>query len=233
MTKRLKQQIDNDKLLALVPKGATRIQVMDEFGNLKYKDFHELADTDEIQTNKQGQPVVMMAKPGRRQIPDLKPATPVVAEMLRQKEKALDEDPIIGHVKRDPESNDVLHFALQALAEEAASIGFERREAERRGEDTSNHSVRRVNTLKALVDTWLKRKEQLTGKELDLKSPMFQAVVAFLMETFSDALAESGARGEMIESVFARVAKAMDSDQWEAEARRRMRNPTGGKPAGK
>ena len=233
MPSRPKCLVTRDKLLALVPKGASRIQVLDELGNVRYRDILELADTDEIQTTKQGIPVVMMAKPGRRQTPDLKPATPFVAEMIRQKEKTLIEDPIIGSVKKDPESSDVLHFALQALAEEAASIGFERREAERRGEDTSNHSIRRVNTLKALVDTWLKRKEQISGKEIDLKSPMFQTIIAFLMETFSDALAESGVRGEMIETVFARIAKGMSSDQWEAEARRRMRNPTSGKSAGK
>jgi len=225
MTKRLKQQITNDALLALVPKGATRVQVIDEFGNLKYKDFLELSDTDVIQANKRGEPVVMMTKPGRRQIPELKPATPIVAEMLRQKEKSLEDDPILVCIKQDPESADVLNLALQALAEEAASIGFERKEAERRGEDTSNYSVRRVNTLKTVADAWFKRKEQISAREIDLKSPMFQALFGWIMETFGDAMRHCGIRGEMSETVFSKIAKEMESGQWEAEARRRMRDP--------
>jgi len=211
--------------MALVPKGATRIQVKDEFGNKRYRSLFEVTDTDEIQISKTGEPVVMMSKPGRPLDVELKPATPAVAEMIRQKEKALDEDPIMAHVKRDPESSDVLHFALQALAEEAASIGFERKEAERRGEFTSDLSIRRVNTLKTLVDTWLKRKEQVSAKEIDLKSPMFQALFGFMLETVGDAMNTCGVRRELIETVFSKLAKEMESGQWEADARIRMRNP--------
>lgn len=227
MGRRPKHLVDRDKLLAMVPKGATRVQVRDEKDSLRYREIHDLADKDVIQVTKKGDPVVMMAKPGRRLddgVVTLEPANDTVAELMKQKQSIMERDPIIETARTAPESTDLLHFVMVALAEEASSIGFERSEAERQGAETSNISTRRINALTKLVETWLKRKDQITSKEIDLKAPATRALFQYVFEMFKDAMEMSEMAPEMTETVFAKVAKVLESEQWSNEAKNRMKS---------
>lgn len=224
---RPQSQQTRDKLLALLPKGAQRIKVKDEKGRIKYRELTDLLDNDVIQVNKDGTPVVMRTKPGRKLndgIVKLQPASDIVAELIRQKTIQIDDDPILAIAKKDPESPDLLQQTMIAIAHEAASIGFERQEAERLGVETSNISTRRINALKTVVDTWLKRKEQLSGKTVDLKSPAVQAIFKYLFEIFRDSMEKSGVVNEVIETVFSQVATIIDDERWENEMKNRMKN---------
>lgn len=219
------------KLLAQVPKDIERVQVMDEKGKLRWRAIVELVDTDEIQVKKDGSPVVMKGRPGRREIKSKTgPINAVVAKLLEDKQVALDDDPLLQLVKSQPESHEVLHQAMIGLAEEAGSIAFERREAERNGEPTSQLSSRRVNTLKSVVDTWLKRQDQLTGNSVDMDSPAFASVMGFVMETFRGCMVDSQVDEGMIRVVFSRFSKKVATDDWKAEAKNRMKTLGSPKP---
>lgn len=224
MAQRPVDKVKRDKILAKVPDGAKRIQVMTELGHIKYKDIVDLADSDEIQLKKDGTPIVMMAKPGRKNDITLDPATPEVAERLRRKQEVIEEDSILGVARENPESPDVLQQVVLALGEEAASIGFERQEAERQGQESSLISNRRIAALKAIADTWLKRKEQIAARGVDLESPAFKVLFDFIMTTVKEAMNSAGIRDEMIETVFAKLASSLGDDSWEAEAKRRMKS---------
>jgi len=128
---------------------------------------------------------------------------------------------VILAAEATPESAEVLNQVLLAIAEEAASIRFERQEAERNGEETSSLSMRRVMALKAIGDTWIKRKEQIQHAAVDMDSPSFQELFKFISETFSRAMTASGVRQELMDSVFAQFAKMLDDD-WKREANSRM-----------
>jgi len=149
-------------------------------------------------------------------------STPVVAELMKRKGEFLDADPIRQAAKDKPDDPDVLHQVILGLVSEAASLGFEREEAERNGSETSNISIRRVNALKSIADTWLKRKDQIVSRGIDFNSPAFQALLKYLMETFRGSLESAGARTEMIETVFSKLAKSM-GPEWESEAKNRMK----------
>lgn len=211
-------------LLAKIPPGTVRVYVRAETGQFHYKDLDQLADTDEIQVDRHGKPIVMMTKPGRKKQITLTPANDTVAEILRRKAEAEDRDPILRVAKTDPESTDVLHQIVLALGGEAASILFERTEAERRGEETSGLSVRRIKALEALAGTWLKRKEQLVSRGVDLDSPAFRAVFQYIVTTMQESMSSLGLRSELIETVFAKFSKVVDSEEWGTEARNRMKH---------
>lgn len=211
------------KLLAMIPEGATRVQVRDAKGKIRYREPDDLADADDIQVNKRGKPIVMQAPPGRTPTPKLKPATPTVAALLEKKQKALETDAILSQAKEDPDSPDVLYGVMLGLGEEAASIKFERKEAEREGKETSQLSGRRINALKAVGDTWLKRREQIVTRGLDLDSPAWKATMGLMLETFQEAMNTSGVRPEMAETVFAKLSEMLN-DEWEAEARNRVKS---------
>jgi hypothetical protein len=131
-------------------------------------------------------------------------------------------DEVLDSTKKNPDSENVLTKVLVGLAEESASLAFEREEAERRGEPTSQISVRRVNALKAVGDTWIKKKEMLSSKSLDLESKAFKRVFGFIAETFRKACDEAGVRPEQAESVFASFGKMVDEPDWLADAKKSM-----------
>lgn len=210
---------ENDRLKALIPKDALRVRVRGSDGKDKFRYIADILDDDVILTNKAGYPVVTR-KENHIEKPD--PADQEIEERLRRKRRTITQDPILKSATNKPEDPDVLQQIILALGEEAASLKFERAEAERGGQDTSGISTRRVNTLKALGDTWLKRKDQIIARGIDLGSPAFKALMKFTVETFQQALVSAGERPEMVEAVFTRLAKMM-GDEWASEARERMK----------
>jgi hypothetical protein len=210
-------------ILKMAPEGSTRIRVSDEFGKEKYRHLDGVLDTDTVLTKRDGSPVVMKGTPGRKGNPRNAPvASEAVADSIRRKDEVLDDDAVLQAAKEAPESSSVLHQVMIQLAEEAASLKFERAEAERRGDSTSNISQRRARILQAVGDTWLKRKAQLVSQGLNLDGPEFSAVFTLVSETFKESMLESGARPEMVETVFAKFASKL-SDEWKLEAKRRMK----------
>lgn len=223
MTKRKDPPQDKAALLALVPHGHARVGVLDELGKERWRELDAVAATDVIRTRADGTLYTMRSTPGRKQIPDIVPANAVVAELQKRKREFIDHDPVLKAVKRAPESTDVLHQVMLALAEEASSLAFERTEAERRGEETSAISIRHVNALKAQVDTWLKRKDQLGSKSMDLESPAYEAVFQWTIDTFCTAMRESNMRPEAVEAVKSKFVKKIN-DEWMVEAKRRIKD---------
>lgn len=221
-------------LLAQVPNGAARVSVTDEMGHQKWR--HPTADpsqggvrdTDVIDTNADGTPLVMLNPPGRRKKGSsgkgsgLPVSSANVQQAIDAKKKAIQRDKLLGQVRRDPDADGVLNHVISGLAEEAASLRFEREEAERRGQETSALSVRRVNALKAVGDTYLKRRETITNRGIDLDSRAFQEVFMLIMETYREAMTECGLRDEQVDVVCARLAKKFN-DAWYAEARARVK----------
>jgi len=222
MTRRQPKVQDHSSILANLPAGTTRVKVQDVNGKQAWRKPGEVLLDDTISIGKDGNPIVMSGTPGRPSKVQLLPASSVIAEQIKAKEEALSEDAIVQSVQSQPDSDDVLNHIITGLAEEAASMKFERSEAERKGMETSKLSVRRVDALKKTADVWLKRREQITEKSLDLDGPAFQAVFALLMETIREALTEAGLRPEQIETVFTKFGKKV-GDSWKAEARARIR----------
>ena len=217
-----KYRQERSALLSKIPDGASRVQVKTAEGKLSYKDADKLADTDEIQTKKNGEPIVMWSSPGRKRNVVIEPENPTIREILKRKDDFIDKDPLRRITQEDPESPDVLQQVMVGISEEVASLGFERTEADRRGKDTSVLSQRRVIAMRALADTWLKRKEQVATRGIDLDSPAFELVFGYIMETFKNALQGAKARPEMIETVFAKFAQLVN-EEWKAEAQIRMK----------
>jgi hypothetical protein len=211
----------NASILSSLPSGTTRVQVIDEFGKTRFKSPNDVADTDQIVIGSNGDPIVMSGRPGRKKKPDLAPANDRVAEQIRAKEIHVEGDDLLDTIRQNPESDGVLDRVMEGLAEEAASLSFERREAERTGTPTSQISMRRINALKAVGDSYLKRKEIMSSGGVDMDSPAFKKLFTYIMDTFRDALIGAGSRPEMVETVFANLSKRLDED-WHKEATKKM-----------
>lgn len=139
-----------------------------------------------------------------------------------RKKSKVSSDKVLEETKKAPESENVLTQVLVGLAEESASLAFEREEAERRGEATSQISLRRVNALRAVGDTWLKKKEIMSSKSIDLESKAFKKLFGHIAETFRKACDEAGVRPELAESVFATFGALVDDPEWIIDAKKAM-----------
>ena len=220
-----------------IPNGATRVQVEDEYGKLIWRKPSEVLSTDTIRINfKTGEPYVMYGKPGvpssnasnsKAPPPSHSPAKSSnpqanINQLQQRKQNKLNNDAVYDQTKKNAESSDVLTHVLVGLAEESASLAFEREEAERRGESTSQISLRRVNALRAVGDTWIKKKEMMSSKSIDLESKSFKRVFGHIAETFRKACDEAGIRPELAESVFATFGRMVDDPEWLIDAKKAM-----------
>lgn len=214
----------NAAILAAIPADVSRVQVIDEFGRTKYRKLSEVADTDQILMDTHGNPITMSGKgPGRPKKPDMQPINPRVAELMRAKDLYLHDDDLLDVVQKNPEASTVLDYVMVGLAEEASSLGFERGEAERNGQPTSQISMRRIGALKAVGDSWLKRKEQIAAGGVDLESTAFRKLFKFIMDTFRETLSEDAkVRDEMVETIFTSLSRRLDDDNWTREAIKKM-----------
>ena len=210
--------------MAQIPPGAKTVQVKDALtAKIKYKPIDEVQELDEVQFTKDGIPIVMRKLGGRPKAVVIAPVTPLAAESVKQKLDALAADPILRIAKANPDDPDVLQQVILALGNEVASIGWERQQAELQGDKTSDLSVRRVNALKALADTWLKRKLQITTQGVDMNSPAYRVFMGEVLKAFRMACSESGIRDELRETIFTKMDKIMN-DTWEADVKSRMKN---------
>ena len=219
-----------DQILALIPEEATRVKVYDEKGHERWRDITENIDSilasDEIIVLS-GKPVTMKGTPGRRKKAPAPKAPPplnqTVATLQAAKAAFFENDPLLRQIEAGIESDDILHFVMRGFGQESASLEFERQEAERNGKETSQLSIRRINALKALGETWIKRKEQLSGKTIDLASSAFVKLFDFMLETFRESMLQGNVPRDQAETVFARLSDRMDDETWEQEARNRMK----------
>lgn len=209
----------------VIPPEANRIKVVDDKGQTKLRKIEDIQRGDTISLNESGLPVFVegrIGKPPKKLDDAMPPATPLIGDLLRIKQGHLRTDPILQAAESAPESAEVLNQVVLAIGEEAASLRFERMEAERKGEDTSQLSMRRVAALKAIGDTWIKRKEQIQSRVIDLESPAFQALFQFISETFVRAMQSANVRQELSDSILAQFVKLLD-DSWKNEAKTRMK----------
>jgi hypothetical protein len=228
--------------MTVIDPNVARVKVVDDLGKIVWRKPDELRTTDQVMFHPTtGLPITMNNEPGRKtksSSPTNTPSTPVptiqqaqiamsstqlnIANQQLNKINILMQDKILGNIISNIESGDVLNSVIEGLAEESASLKFERTEAERKGENTSQLSIRRVNALKAVGDAWIKKKEMLSNQTIDMDSKAFKILFGFLAETFRRACDEAKVRPEMTESIFANFGKMIDAEEWMKEAKARM-----------
>lgn len=220
----MKQTVEEkEKILANLPEGVRRVQILTQEGKQQYKRPDEIdLQNDEIMLASDGSPIVMKGKPGRKKKAVLQPANPQAALLCQAREEHLAQDNLVGTVSTDSESDKVLEGILKALAEDAAVIDFEKEEAFRNGHEASNLATKRARILKGMSDIWLRKRSLSEGGIIDIESPVFKELFSLILETFRNTLFEAGVTEEHVETIFAKLISAFD-DVWKEDARRRMR----------
>lgn len=211
-----------------VPPGTIRVRVLDDKGRVKWRKLSEVLPSDAPDLGSDGLPVFMsrpVGRPTKVELHDvMPPSTKLVGDLLKVKSAQMRTDSILQVAETTPESPDVLHQVMLGMSEEAASLRFERMEAERNGLECSQLSMRRVQALKAIGDAWIKRKEQVQNRAIDIDGPTFAALFRFLSETIGLSLQDAGLGPELCDTIFTNLAKRVGDDAWRNEAKSRMKD---------
>jgi hypothetical protein len=213
----------NDRILKALPPGVARIKVLDEHGREKWRTPEDVKDAHTIVLKDDGNPFTMSGQPGRKSKVERLPVSELAGKIMEDKKRCIDEDPLVRTVHHNPESPDVLAAVMKGISEEAASLKFERQEAERQGKDTSQISMRRVNALKAAGDAFLKRMDQVHNGGVDLDSDDFMTVMGFIGTTINETMLATGMRPEEAQALLTRLAAVLNSGEWKAELEQKLR----------
>ena len=146
----------------------------------------------------------------------IEPTTDEVAQLMRNKARHLRSNSLIRQLQDTPDSMDVLDLAMIELANEAGSLDFERSEAERKGKDTTNISAKKISSVKAVIDTYLKKRETVINESFDFRSKNFELLFQFWGMKIQEACMETGMSDEMMRRFF-EVMSVLFAD-WEDEA---------------
>ena len=224
------KQQDKAKLLRKIPKNAKRVKVIDAKNREAWRkipvegDYSLILDTDHLMIDPStGAPFFMIKNPGRpAKIPKQNAVNTTVAEIVARRKDSIKKDKLLQKVNTDVESDDVLSIIMEGFAHEAAALKFEREQTELEGKPTSQLSIRRINALKAVADTWLKRKDQISNRSIDLNSIAFQRLFSFIVNTFRETLGQNLSE-DQIGVIMTALSDRLGDDTWEEEARIAMR----------
>lgn len=214
---------DKEATLKNLPAGTIRVQIVTGGGKQVYKRPEDIDFlNDEICFSGDGSPIVMRGKPGRPNKSSLPPATPQIAAVSAVREDHMGNNPITREVEKNPDGEDTFNLILGGMADEAASIEFDRLEAQRNGQDASDLATKRARILKGVAELILHRKK-MSEISIDLDSVQFQNLFKFILQNFKESMEDSGMRSEQIETTFSKLVARLSDSSWKEEAKQKMK----------
>lgn len=141
------------------------------------------------------------------------------AEMAEARQRFIAEDPVVKTLSGKPDSAGLLTSLRMEIAKEAASLHFQRIEAEKYGKDTAQTSTRRIDALTRIAHIELEIKK-LAPDSLDVRSEKFQKVFNMFIE-FLRECAQETMPPETLDLFFNRFSTMMEG--WEEKAESMIR----------
>jgi hypothetical protein len=141
---------------------------------------------------------------------EVAPAPPpeIVEEIRQQKRDYIADDNLLRIVRKGSNSFELLDKLIEEIAEETASMKFDRVFNEGKTADTIKISKQRALILKSIADLIVTKRELAQNEVLNLKGAKMQAVFKFLIGLVRDSLAQvEGVTDEQKELFFMRLQK--------------------------
>jgi len=125
--------------------------------------------------------------------------------ILPEKKDVLKEDPLIKGILNDEGVFDLLDIVLAELAEESASLKYERIKKELENKDTDRLSLRRANILKMISDALVQKRNLALNDFINLRSPQWQLVFDLLMKKVRQTFVDLSYSSEQLELFFQKL----------------------------
>lgn len=133
-------------------------------------------------------------------------------------------DALLQTILNDPDSEDVPAQILKEVAAESAALAYERLKAEKSGDgkEASQLSIRRMKGLQAIQDGWYKRQEHRGQRTIDLNSPVFLALLEFMLLTFKESMVKGGVTPDQVQTTLTELSARFGDESWVNEAKHVM-----------
>jgi len=136
---------------------------------------------------------------------------------LPSKRDVLKADPLLKGILNDDGIFDLLDVVLAEMAEESASLKYERFKKEHADKDTDRISLRRSNILKMISDSLVQKRNLALNDFVNLRSPQWQVVFEQLMEKIRRAFIDLHYSSEQMELFFQKLQGNLEGFEDETE----------------
>jgi len=136
---------------------------------------------------------------------------------LPSKKDVINKDPLLRGIVNDDGIFDLLDVVLAEMAEESASLKYERLKKEFEDKDTDRLSLRRSNILKMISDSLVQKRNLALNDFVNLRSPQWQVVFAQLMEKVRRTFLNLNYSSEQMELFFQELQTNLEGFEDETE----------------
>lgn len=130
--------------------------------------------------------------------------------VIPDKRDVIQEDPLIKALLNEEDTFGLLDVVLSELAEESASLKYERIKKEFDDEATDRISLRRANILKMINDSIIQKRNLALNDLVNLKSPQWQIVFQELMIKIRQTFDELDFSSEQMELFFDKLQNNLE-----------------------
>lgn len=124
---------------------------------------------------------------------------------LPSKDEILKNDKLLRGMVNEDGVFDLLDVVLAEMAEEGASLKYERIKKEFNEEATDRISLRRANILKMIGDSLIQKRNLALNDLVNLRSPQWQVVFKQLMDRVQQTFTDLGYSSEQVELFFQKL----------------------------
>jgi hypothetical protein len=137
--------------------------------------------------------------------------------LIPNKKDVIKEDPLLKGLIRDEGTFELLDIVIAEMAEEGASLKYERLKKEFDDEPTDRISLRRANILKMITDALIQKRNLALSDFVNLRSPQWQVVFSELMDKVRITFTELGYSSEQMELFFEKLQNNLEGFEEDTE----------------
>lgn len=137
--------------------------------------------------------------------------------VLPSKDEVIKRDALLRGMLNDDGVFDLLDVVLAEMAEEGASLKYERIKKEFNDEATDRISLRRANILKMISDSLIQKRNLALNDLVNLKSPQWQVVFKQLMDRVQQTFLDLEYSSEQVELFFQKLQGNLEGFEEDTE----------------
>jgi len=137
--------------------------------------------------------------------------------VLPSKDEVIKRDALLRGMLNDDGVFDLLDVVLAEMAEEGASLKYERIKKEFNDESTDRISLRRANILKMISDSLIQKRNLALNDLVNLRSPQWQIVFKQLMDRVQQTFLDLEYSSEQVELFFQKLQGNLEGFEEDTE----------------
>lgn len=138
-------------------------------------------------------------------------------QIIPDKKDIIKSDPLLKGLMNENGTFELLDIVIAEMAEEGASLKYERIKKEFDDEPTDRISLRRTNILKMITDALIQKRNLALNDFVNLRSPQWQVVFGELLSKVRQTFGELSYSSEQMELFFEKLQDNLEGFEEDTE----------------